>query len=92
MLAQIFAGVLKQGGNSVVALQSFDENVGSKREENVLGAVGDGLVGIVGKDGEDFDAIDRRDVSAGGANGDFTFPGSPAMPEFIKNFRAESFH
>src|ERR1700722_1036012 len=92
LVRKMFSGVGKERGDGLFALQGFHEGFCRLREDGLLSALGDHLIGISGEHGQDFRAIRGRQMRSARANCDFTLAWSAACAKVIENFRAEGFH
>src|SRR5580704_11682899 len=92
LVRKMFSGVGKERGDSLFAFQGFHEGFCRLREDGLLRALGDHLVGIPGEHGQDFRAIRGRQMRSARANSNFTLAWSAACAKVSENFRAEGFH
>src|ERR1700676_740207 len=92
LVRKMFPCIGKERGDSLFALQGFHEGFCWLREDGLLSALGDHLIGISGEHSQNFRAIRGRQMRSASANCDLTLAGSAACAKIIENFRAEGFH
>ena len=84
--------VMEERGQRLFPLKGRDEGFRGLGDQRLLGMLDDHLVGIVGKDNEDFGAVRGLEMQCAGADGQFAFARGAPGAKLLELFRGEGFH